>query len=200
VAGIDVQLALAIKEAPEAVRPRLLRAREAAGRLGRVMQALLMMFRSGIEPQRQAIELVPFIRALSFHELDIVVQTPVAIWADPDLLAPALLNLLDNAQRFHARQVTVTALQRHGETVLRLQDDGDGCPPQTTADLRQALQQQAYGEGSGMRGLGLVLADLVARAHGGHTALPDCAHGFCIELCWPDAPPCAMVETPATGR
>ena len=41
VAGIDVQLALAIKEAPEPLQPRLQRAREAAGRLGRAMQALL---------------------------------------------------------------------------------------------------------------------------------------------------------------
>ncbi len=41
-------------------------------------------------------------------------------------------------------------------------------------------------KGSAMRGLGLVLTDLVVRAHGGHTSLPDCAQGFCIELCWPD--------------
>jgi two-component system OmpR family sensor kinase len=186
VAGIDVQLALAIKEAPEAIRPRLVRAREAAGRLGRVMQALLMMFRSGIEPKRQPIELEPFIRSLSFHDLNIQIQAQEPLFADPDLLAAALLNLLDNAQRFHARTVSVTAWSRGAETVLRLQDDGDGCTPQTKSDLQQALRQQAYAQGSAMRGLGLVLTDLVVRAHGGHTSLPDCAQGFCIELCWPD--------------
>ena len=31
--------------------------------------------------------------------------------------------------------------------------------------------------------------DLVARAHGGHTVLPDCASGFGIELRWPAALP-----------
>ena len=86
-------------------------------------------------------------------------------------------------------EVTITALQDGAETVLRVQDDGDGCPPQTKARLQQSLQQQAYGEGSAMRGLGLVLADLVARAHGGHTVLPDSASGFGIELRWPAAPP-----------
>lgn len=73
--------------------------------------------------------------------------------------------------------------------MLRVQDDGDGCQPHTKVRLQQSLQQQAYGEGSAMRGLGLVLADLVARAHGGHTVLPDCAPGFGIELRWPAALP-----------
>jgi two-component system OmpR family sensor kinase len=150
------------------------------------MQALLMMFRSGIEPKRQPIELEPFIRSLSFHDLNIEVQAQEPLFADPDLLAAALLNLLDNAQRFHARTVSVTAWTRGAETVLRLQDDGDGCHPQTKTDLQQALRQQAYGEGGAMRGLGLVLTDLVVRAHGGHTSLPDCDQGFCIELYWPD--------------
>ena len=74
------------------------------------------------------------------------------------LLAAALLNLLDNSHRFNAHQVTITALQEGADTVLRVQDDGDGCPPATRALLQQALQQQAYGDGSAMRGLGLVLA------------------------------------------
>lgn len=189
VAGIDVQLALAIKEAPESIRPRLVRARDAAGRLGRVMQALLMMFRSGMEPQRQNVDLRQLIDALAFHDMAISIQQTTPVDADPDLLAAALLNLLDNSHRFNAHQVTITALQEGADTVLRVQDDGDGCQPHTKARLQQSLQQQAYGEGSAMRGLGLVLADLVARAHGGHTVLPDCAPGFGIELRWPAALP-----------
>ena len=189
VAGIDVQLALAIQEAPESIRPRLVRARNAAGRLGRVMQALLMMFRSGMEPQRQEVDLRQLIDALAFHDMAIAIHQTTPVNADPDLLAAALLNLLDNSHRFNAHQVTITALQEGADTVLRVQDDGDGCQPHTKARLQQSLQQQAYGEGSAMRGLGLVLADLVARAHGGHTLLPDCGTGFAIELHWPAAPP-----------
>ena len=49
-----------------------------------------------------------------------------AVDADPDLLAAALLNLLDNSHRFNAHQVTITALQEGVDTVLRVQDDGDG--------------------------------------------------------------------------
>lgn len=189
VAGIDVQLALAIREAPESIRPRLARARDSAGRLGRVMQALLMMFRSGMEPQRQDVDLRQLIDALAFHDMSISIHQAIPVTADPDLLAAALLNLLDNSHRFNAHAVTITALQEGQDTVLRVQDDGDGCQPHTRARLQQSLQQQAYGEGSAMRGLGLVLADLVARAHGGRTVLPDCATGFTIELRWPSTPP-----------
>lgn len=185
VAGIDVQLALAVQEAPASIRPRLVRARDAAGRLGRVMQALLVMFRSGLEPQRQAVDLRQIMDALAFHDMAISLRQTAPVTADPDLLAAALLNLLDNSHRFHAHQVTITALQEGKDTVLRVQDDGVGCSPQTQARLQQSLQQQAYGEGSAMGGLGLVLADLVARAHGGHAALPDSAMGFTVELRWP---------------
>lgn len=185
VAGIDVQLAMAIKEAPDNVRPRLVSARDATKRLGRVMQALLMMFRSGIEPQRQTIDLNQLIKALAFHDLAISVRPDTVVAADPDLLAAALLNLLDNAHRFHASQVAITASTQGNDFILTVQDDGDGCTPEHRASLQDSLQHQAYGEGSAMGGLGLVLADLVARAHGGRAMLPECAAGFCIELRWP---------------
>ena len=46
-AGIDTQLAVAQREAPASLQPRLARVREAAGRLTRVVSALLALFRSG---------------------------------------------------------------------------------------------------------------------------------------------------------
>lgn len=195
VAGIDVQLALALREAPETIRPRLVRARDAATRLGRVMHALLTMFRSGEEPQRQHIDLRQLIDTLAFHDLGITVYQEAQVMADPDLLAAALLNLLDNSCRFHANEVRLTARQDGSDAVLRLQDDGDGCPPHERARLQESLRQQAYGEGSALRGLGLVLADLVARAHGGHATLPDCPQGFCVELRW-SAEPAERSPTP----
>lgn len=185
VAGIDVQLALAAREAPDAIRPRLERARSAATRLGRVMHALLTMFRSGAEPQRQDIDLGELVNDLAFHDLSVSVRQNAPLAADADLLAAALWNLLDNSQRFHARHVRVTAESEGADVVLRVQDDGDGCPPDTRTRLQQSLDRQTYGEDSALRGLGLVLADLVARAHGGRTVLADSTPGFCVELRWP---------------
>ncbi|MCK9214905.1 MAG: ATP-binding protein [Rhodoferax sp.] len=185
VAGIDAQLAIALREAPEALRPRLIRARQAASRLGRVIQALLAMFRSGVDPQRQTIRLSELLQPLSFSELQIDIRNDEALSADPDLLTAALLNLLDNAQRHQARQVQLILVQDAGWTRLRLHDDGVGCPPERLQQLRQALARQDYSTDSGLKGLGLILADLVMRAHGGRMELPQVEPGFCVDLNWP---------------
>ncbi|MGB4582613.1 MAG: ATP-binding protein [Rhodoferax sp.] len=185
VAGIDAQLAIALREAPEALRPRLIRARQAASRLGRVIQALLAMFRSGVDPQRQTIRLSELLQPLSFSELQIDIRNDEALSADPDLLTAALLNLLDNAQRHQARQVQLILVHDAGWTRLRLHDDGVGCPPERLQQLRQALARQDYSTDSGLKGLGLILADLVMRAHGGRMELPQVEPGFCVDLNWP---------------
>jgi signal transduction histidine kinase len=185
VAGIDAQLAIALREAPEALRPRLIRARQAASRLGRVIQALLAMFRSGVDPQRQTIRLSELLQPLSFSELQIDIRNDEALSADPDLLTAALLNLLDNAQRHQARQVQLILVHDAGWTRLRLHDDGVGCPPERLQQLRQALARQDYSTDSGLKGLGLILADVVMRALGGRMELPQVEPGFCVDLNWP---------------
>lgn len=186
-AGIDAQLAIALKEAPESLRPRLLRSRTAVTRLSRVMQALLTMFRSGSEPQRQTVQVSELLAPLTPAELRIEIDRDEALDADPDLLSAVLFNLLDNAQRHQARRVVLSAGHDGGLNRLRLHDDGAGCPAEQLQRLRQALQLQDYAAGSGLKGLGLILADLVARAHGGQLRLPVVEQGFCIELRWPSA-------------
>jgi signal transduction histidine kinase len=184
-AGIDAQLAIALREAPETLRPRLLRARQAASRLSRVMQALLAMFRSGIDPQRQTVRLSELLRPLAFNELQVNISGDAPLNVDPDLLTAVLLNLMDNAQRHRARQVQLILTQDTNLTRLRLHDDGAGCPPERLQQLRRALAHQDYSSDSGLKGLGLILADLVMRAHGGRMELPNVPQGFCAELNWP---------------
>jgi signal transduction histidine kinase len=104
------------------------------------------------------------------------VDAQAQVDADPDLLAAALSNLLDNAQRYGAHRVEVT-LPAPGR--MRLADDGRGIEPERLAALRAALQAQAY---EGQTGLGLMLADLVARAHGGQIELPSVQAGFAVDL------------------
>ena len=57
---------------------------------------------------------------------------------------------------------------------LRLVDDGPGIDPVRLQALQQALDTQAY---EGRTGLGLMLADLVARAHGGRLRLGPSPYG-----------------------
>lgn len=175
-AGIDAQLAVALREAPPELRPRLQRVRDAAGRLQRVVAALLTMFRSGVEVERKSLDLAQLVARLPVEGLQMKVQATEALTGDFDLVTAALLNLLDNAQRHSATAVTLST-PRPG--VLRVHDDGTGLDAARRAALVAALRAQDY---AGRMGLGLMLGDLVARAHGGALHLPECGVGFAAEL------------------
>lgn len=174
-AGMEAQLAVAQREVPPELRPRLQRVRDASGRLQRVVRSLLDLFRVGAELRRSDVDLKALLAHLPVEGLDVHVDA-ATLHADPDLLAAALANLLDNAQRYGARHVQVS-LPAPG--TLRLHDDGRGATPERLADLRAALAAQDYEDHTG---LGLMLADLVARAHGGALTLPEVAEGFAVEL------------------
>ena len=178
-AGIDTQLAVAQREAPESLQPRLARVREAAGRLTRVVSALLALFRSGAELQWQRVDLPALVARLPHEGVVLEVPPGTAVQADVDLLTAALINLLDNAVRSGATRMRLSLSTRDAVQTLSLHDDGRGCPPERLAELAAALDTQAY---EGRMGLGLMLADLVARAHRGRLRLPVVPQGFAVEL------------------
>ena len=174
-AGMDAQLAVALREAGPEVQPRLLRTREAAARLRRVVTALLTLFRSGVDLQWQPVDVAALLLRLPVDGLELALQSEASVHADPDLLAAALINLLDNALRHGARHVNVELEDQR----IRLLDDGRGVGPERLAELQQALAEQQY---EGRMGLGLMLADMVARAHGGSLVLLARQGGFGVEL------------------
>ncbi len=183
-AGIDAQLAVALREATPAQQSRLQRTRAAAGRLQRVVAALLALFRSSNEPQREPLDLAALLARTPLVGLQLHVQQTQVVQADADLVHAALLNLLDNSLRHGAQQAWVDT---PAPQVLRVSDDGPGVDAQRRTQLQQALDEG--GEGS-VSGLGLLLADLVARSHGGRLHLPSVgqnlpdrqATGFVVEL------------------
>lgn len=112
-------------------------------------------------------------------------ERPVLVRGDATLIDGILNNLLDNALRHGARRVQVR-LQREGDGErLILADDGQGVAPDRRADLQAALDAQDY---EGRMGLGLMLTDLVVRAHGGRLNLPAAQRGFVVELVLGPAP------------
>jgi hypothetical protein len=151
--------------------------RAAAERLQRVVVALLAMFRSGAEVQRQRDRSSPRCAArLPVEGLVVDARGTTPLSADADLVTAAVLNLIDNAQRHGAATVTFSTPRR-----------STCCASTTTARrpagrrraLQAAIDAQAY---EGRTGLGLMLADLVARAHGGKLVLADDARGFAAVL------------------
>jgi signal transduction histidine kinase len=177
-AGINAQLAVALREAPPELTGRLQKIRAASDRLQRVVTALLALFRSGVDLKLQSLTLPEWLKRLPIEgvSLNFDASADQALQADPDLLAAALINLLDNALRHGASQVTVSMPTPY---ILRLHDNGTGCTAQQRETLQHAIQTQSY---EGTTGLGLMLADIVARAHGGHLALPAVDAGFAVEL------------------
>jgi signal transduction histidine kinase len=177
-AGIDAQLAVCLRESPVELQPRLHRVREAAHRLQRVVAALLTLFRSDGEPVRDTVDLPALLRQFPLERLTVELQATLPLQADPDLLAAALANLLDNAQQHGASRVT---LSTPAANTVRLHDDGPGIAQERRQALHAALDAQAYDD---VPGLGLTLADLVARAHGGrlHLPAPPGERGFVVEL------------------
>lgn len=174
-AGMEAQLAVALRESPPTVQQRLQRVRDASGRLQRVVRSLLDLFRVGAEVRRSEVDVKALLAHLPVEGLEVRVE-PATLNADPDLLAAALANLLDNAQRCGARGVEVSVPE---PGTLRMHDDGPGAAPERRHELRAALAAQDYEEHTG---LGLMLADLVARAHGGALVLPEVPKGFAVDL------------------
>lgn len=173
-AGIDAQLANALRETPPALAGRLQRIREAAMRLQGVVAALLALFRSGAQPQRDEVDVARMLARLPVPQLDVQVAPGLVVNADPDLLAAALLNLLDNSRRHGGKSVRVEATSDG----LRVHDDGPGTDEARRARLQASLDSMDYEA----VGLGLMLADRVARAHGGRLRLPTAGPGFAVDL------------------
>ncbi len=178
-AGMVAQLAAAQRMSPAATQPLLLLARQAADRLRRVVAALLTLFRTGSELHPQPVLLGELVQQLQVDGLAVTVADTPAFVADPDLLAAALANLLDNALRHGATQVHINMHTDDGTTCIALADNGPGIPDAERLQLQQALAEQ---NDQGHSGMGLMLADLVARAHGGTLRLPASPAGCTVEL------------------
>lgn len=180
-AGMDAQLALALRECPPQMQPRLQLARDASGRLVRVVAALLTLFRSGGQLTRHDIDVAEMAAELPSVGLRVEVVSAYRISADADLLAAVLINLFENAVRHGATTAHIKVTPNEGGWSVWIQDDGRGLAEPERLVLQRELDRQTYDGGHGL-GLGLTLADIVARAHGGRLVLHGAERGACIEL------------------
>ena len=95
---------------------------------------------------------------------------------DPEAWRSALRNLLDNAIKFGARRVRLSALREAGTWVVHVDDDGPGIP---SADRERVFDrfQRAEARDSEGSGLGLAIVQAVARRHGATVRLADAPLG-----------------------
>jgi two-component system, OmpR family, sensor kinase len=114
------------------------------------------------------------------------------LYADPDLLAQALRNLIVNAIQHTSEDAGVVSLtaraDARGWVSFSVEDDGPGIPPAERDRVFDRFHRvdAARDRASGGTGLGLAIVAAIAEAHGGCVAASDSPRGgACIELLLP---------------
>jgi two-component system OmpR family sensor kinase len=189
VAGVTAQVELLLGRAPEELRPKLQLVLEAMRRLAGVIEALLTMARSGRAPRMREFRASALVTAALARRIavDSSQLQEIDVRGDPDLLAVAVANLVDNAVRHGAGRVALKAGREGSAQWIDVIDDGPGIPRERLAVLRAALATfDASGLVDEALGLGLTLAAMVARAHGGTIELGEShdSPGFAVRLKW----------------
>jgi len=103
---------------------------------------------------------------------------PAQVNGDSVALARLLDNLVSNALHHGAPPVHVSLNAQDRWAVLRVSDHGDGIPVDQRADaVRPFVRLDAARTRSGNVGLGLAVADVIARAHAGSLSLGQGSEG-----------------------
>lgn len=118
----------------------------------------------------------------------LVPQTKVEFRGDGILLQSALQNILDNAIKYSPQESDITVSLEADDTVrISICDQGRGFETDDITDITARFKRGSnVGDVVGS-GLGLTIADEVARAHGGHLDISDSVRGrgACVRLVLP---------------
>jgi signal transduction histidine kinase len=163
-------------------------------RLARLAEDLLLLARlDGQPPRRTPADLaalcVAAVAGYATARVPVQVTVPEAgagdascvVAGDPDALRRLLVNLLDNAVRHAASQVSVSVRSEAGWAVLTVTDDGPGIPApdrERVFGRFTRLDNARDRTGEDGAGLGLAIVRSTAEAHGGSAALGDAGPGL----------------------
>ena len=113
----------------------------------------------------------------------------LSLTADPLQLEQALGNLLENALRHGDGTIRLAAADRDGQIELHVQDEGRGFPPEFLARAFDRFSRADEARSTEGAGLGLTIADVIARAHGGSAHAANLERGGAdVWLSIPTAP------------
>lgn len=120
-------------------------------------------------------------------DVDASAAGPLAAEGDPQLLAQAIGNLLDNAIKFSpvGSTVTVAAGRAGAELALAVRDHGPGIPEPERPRVIQRFYRCDQSRATPGVGLGLALVAAVAQLHRGRLDLADNAPGLAATLVMP---------------
>ncbi|WP_293881234.1 HAMP domain-containing sensor histidine kinase [Sphingomonas sp.] len=122
--------------------------------------------------------------------LNSAIQPGVTVFGDRELIAQALINLLDNAQRhtLPGTRILISARTTGQQVVLSVSDDGPGVPADDHALIVRRFARLDTSRTKPGHGLGLNLVSAIADAHRGHLLIEDNGPGLCVSLLLPAHP------------
>jgi signal transduction histidine kinase len=169
---------------------------EQAERMSRLVEQLLDLsrldtatIRVNPEPIALKAEIEQIVRGSALgHEAEVEVHVPddQGVVVDRTVLERVIANLVTNAIRYGAPPVRITSYQDGSDLRVTVQDDGAGIEPEFVPHLFDRFQRSDAARQSGIgAGLGLSIARLYARAHGGDLVYDEDAVGARFELVLP---------------
>ncbi len=117
----------------------------------------------------------------------IVADTPpsLIVTAHRELLGQAIGNLIDNALKYGAGPITLTARKTGGEVSLTVRDEGPGIRPEDRAAALQRFGRLDAARTRNGAGLGFSLIAAVATLHEGRLDLADADPGLAASVVLP---------------
>ncbi|MFL5951649.1 MAG: ATP-binding protein [Gaiellaceae bacterium] len=166
-----------------------------AERMSRLVEQLLDMsrldgasIRVSPEELRLKEELERIVQASAHgHEREVTIDAPTqAVVADRAVLERVVGNLVTNAVRYGAPPIRIVARQDDTHLRLTVRDNGEGIDADFVPSLFDRFQRSDKARQSGTgAGLGLSIARLYARAHGGDLVYDPTADGARFDLVLP---------------
>ena len=165
----ELELALSRTRSPAEVTDALRSAAESTARLSRLADGLLLLARADdgrVPLKAEETDLADLTRQVGERFGVRVEAEPLVARVDPLRVEQALTNLVDNARRHGAEDVTLTARSHNGRVELHVLDEGTGFPDEF---LEHAFERFSRGDPASPdgSGLGLAIVETIARAHGG---------------------------------
>lgn len=124
-------------------------------------------------------------------EVDLPQDLP-PVYADPDLIRQAIINLLDNAAKYtpEGGKISVSVIHRTNQKVqLSICDTGPGIPEEQQDSIFEARVRLERDKATDGYGLGLSLCRKVIRAHHGHLWVDSVlGKGSCFNFTLPISP------------
>lgn len=114
------------------------------------------------------------------------IEPGLLVDGDRELLAQAMVNLLENAQRHTPADaiVRMTGSFASGVVFMQVADDGPGVPKAELGRLSKRFARLEASRNTAGHGLGLSLVSAVAKLHGGQLTLTS-THGFSASIAIP---------------